>query len=150
METANLTVSPTADRVDEFDVARTYEDAALYLERNGWCQGELFTYTNDALPLACVLGALNLVTFSKTIANRQRNLIAVEHLGHVIDDLADYLDDGIWRDDATPRQVVWSWNDHPDTTEHQVIRTLRNAAKRHRAVAVHNAAQRHDTEAGAR
>ncbi|MQA78737.1 MAG: hypothetical protein GEV10_09720 [Streptosporangiales bacterium] len=134
METANPTVSPTADS-PEFDVARTYEDAALYLEYNGWCQGDLFKHTGDPLPLACVLGALNIVTFSKTMANGERSLVAAEHVGRVIDDLADYLDDGIWRDDVTPRQVVWSWNDHPDTTQAQVIRTLRNAAKRHHTTA---------------
>lgn len=135
METANPTLAPVAQ--PELHVARTLDDAALYLEHYGWCQGDMYVPVNSTLPMACALGAINMVTFHAPITGLEavaRDDSTGVHVRLVISEFADYLDDGIWRDDDGPAEVVWKFNDHDATTAERVIRAFRAAGERYRVM----------------
>lgn len=113
-------------------VAETLLDAALYIDSHGWCQGNLFNEVPGALPRACMLGAIKVVTDDS--GNEHGGGKPNPAVQHAISYLADFLDDGIYRDlNDGPVEVVWQFNDHPDTTQQLVINALRTAAKRARA-----------------
>lgn len=122
METSNSTCSKS--------VADTLLDAALYIDSHGWCQGNLYEAVPGALPRACMLGAIKVVTDDS--ANEPGGGLPNPAVRYAVSYLADFLDDGIYRDDETPAEVVWYFNDHPDTTQQLVTYALRTAAKRAR------------------
>ena len=131
------TTHPTPGLVDrELDVARTVDDAACYLDCYGWCQGELYQTVHGRFPRACALGAIYLVTFHTPVTTFEavsRDDDVGVHARLVICEFADYLDDGIYRNDDTPAEVVWNFNDHPDATDQLVTRAFRAAATRYRS-----------------
>lgn len=107
-------------------VADTLLDAALYIDTYGWCQGNSFEDVSGDLPRACALGAIHAAT-----NGRIQPFAPAFH--RAVNYLADFLDDGIYRTvDDTPAEVVWKFNDHPDTTQYLVTHALRAAAKRAR------------------
>lgn len=112
-------------------VADTLLDAALYLDTYGWCQNNLTEEVTGNLPHACALGALHAVTHG--IDDIECPFGTECPFKLAVDYLADFLDDGIYRAlDETPAEVVWKFNDHPDTTQHLVTHALRSAGKRAR------------------
>lgn len=111
-------------------VANTLLDAALYLDTYGWCQGDTFKDVPGNLPRACALGAIHVATYGHDYDEESRTLERDTAYNRTVNYLADFLDDGIWRDDETPPEVVWKFNDHPDSTHHLVTHALRAAAKR--------------------
>lgn len=84
--------------------SRALLDAADYIEKHGWCQGEVFG-PDDAV---CAIGAIMATATNLGILDRAAGL------------LARYLDIGIDR--------VARWNDDPSRTKDQVISALREAA----------------------
>lgn len=132
METTNPTLGPVTER--EPDVARTLEDAALYIETYGWCQGSFTEAVPGNQPRACALGAITLVRHPRRDNRACPHVLAGTVCPSIlaIDYLADFLDDGIWRDDQSTAEVVWAFNDHPDSTQYLITHALRAAAKRAR------------------
>lgn len=111
-------------------VAEVLEDAALYIQSYGWCQANLTEEVSGTLPRACAVGAIYAVTHGTERCQCQP--VYTCPFKRAIDYLADFLDDGIWRDDQTPPEVVWTFNDHEDTTKYLILHALRTAAKRAR------------------
>lgn len=124
------TTHPSPRGTRDARVAAVLEDAALYLDAYGWCQGNLSEEVSGNLPRACAVGALYAVTHGTERC--QCRPVYTCPFKRAVDYLADFLDDGIYRDDQTPPEVVWGFNDHENTTKELVLHALRTAAKRAR------------------
>jgi hypothetical protein len=113
--------------------ARTLRDAALYLIRHGWIQGDGYgdTPVPTPTPPACVLGAIEAVTWGyassaalnvydewDALAGRVAWLPAIQVL-------EDYL---ITK--STSYTGIADWNDTPGRTSAEVVAALRAAAER--------------------
>lgn len=124
------TTHPSPRGTRDASVAAVLEDAARYLDTYGWCQHNLTEEVSGTLPRACLVGAIYAVTHGTDQCHCRPVYTCPFTLA--VDYLADFLDDGIWRDDQTPPEVVWAFNDHDDTTKDLVLHALRAAAKRAR------------------
>jgi hypothetical protein len=114
----------------EVTPADALRDAALYLQRHGWTQGELYREGNALTPPACAAGAIRCALLGAPLTamtSHQRydvdRALAVL-AGHVHDTTDDNPD--IPAD--PPSGIVGDWNDAATRTAQQVIDTLRAAA----------------------
>ena len=134
---------PTQEQVTVATVppAKTLRDAALYLLRFGWCQGDMFADPDQPTPPACALGALHMAVFGTTnvvCALDCPNQIAA--YDHAVAVLADHLilSHGALSDidpadpegmtEYDPAQLVGDWNDHSVRIASHVIAALYGAA----------------------
>lgn len=125
METSNSTCSKS--------VADTLLDAALYIDTYGWCQGTFVEDVSGTLPRVCAIGAIHAALHGPNQEDDECGMRPVPAYSRAVNYFADFLDDGIYRDaDDTPGEVVWKFNDHPNTTQQLVTYALRTAAKRAR------------------
>lgn len=87
--------------------ARILRDAAAELERNGWCQDELYDGQS-----ACALGALYRVTGIKRSGDRWR--------------LVDWA--GAALEPIIRMREITDWNDQPGRTQEDVVKAFLQAA----------------------
>ncbi|MGI8682037.1 MAG: DUF6197 family protein [Mycobacteriales bacterium] len=92
-------------------VADVLDDAADYIETNGWCQKTMYAAGDGPHPAACAMGAI-----LRTAPEGHW------FVGRAIDELAHTVG-------HTVRRSSVAWNDDPDRTEQQVLDMLRLAAK---------------------
>lgn len=130
-EPCERTIMETTQTTRIRSVADTLLDAALYIEAYGWCQDNHFEEVPGTLPRACMLGAIKVV--ADPSGHRYGTGFLNPAFQRAVNYLADFLDDGIYRNDVSPAEVVWKFNDHPDSTQHLITHALRAAAKRARA-----------------
>lgn len=97
-----MNLSETKYLVDE--VGQVLLDAADYIEKHGWCQGNYC----DPLGRVCALGALNIVSCG--IPNHTEG-IAINAAIRLMWNLR-----------------ITQWNDHPERTKEEVIAALRKVA----------------------
>jgi hypothetical protein len=119
--------------------AQVLRDAALYLERHGWTQGDYYALIDSPTRPACALGAICVAVRGTCLGAlrasadtpEQRTAIraTADFLAHW---LADHDDKSpnceLGDDDAILDLVVSDWNDDADRTKADVITTLRRAA----------------------
>jgi hypothetical protein len=113
--------------------AQVLRDAALYLQRHGWHQGDFYaTTTNTATPTppACTDGAVRCALFGgPTTAISQDQLRALERvLGVLAGYIHQFVYDNPDRPVDPPHLIVSDWNDDDARTADDVITTLREAA----------------------
>lgn len=128
------TLHPTHRPVDlDPTTARTLRDAAIYLRRHGWTQGQLFTALNVPTPAACAIGAVRIVVCGAADGIYIDDQAA--QVGAALRAFASYLDDAYYAwghndagELACPDDVVGDWNDDDDRTADQVITALDDAA----------------------
>lgn len=118
------------------DVARTLDDAAVYLDQHGWCREHIYEHRIDRLPVACTLGAIYLVTFGRPVESAEFpgvHPVPAAQCRAAIAYLADYLNEyGDWPFDLSAREIVADWNDHRVHTATEAIATLHAAAAHYR------------------
>jgi hypothetical protein len=109
----------------------TLRDAALYIERHGWRQGDMYERRVEhgrlvAFPPVCAMGAIVMASCGTSLPAP----FVLANTWPAMRVLGEYLcpDRGIDMADSDLRDEVGSWNDDDDQTAAGVIRTLRAAA----------------------
>lgn len=112
------TVGPT--------VADILREAAQYLQRHGWTQGQYYTDPTSPHPKACALGAIAAVIYGE---------IHIEpDLGHRCAEPVEAFDNYLYDSHQTrmgfgeSHDTIADWNDKPDRTTQHVITALEAAA----------------------
>jgi hypothetical protein len=119
--------------------ATTLRDAALYLERHGWCQESYFAVTGVPTPPACAMGAISIAVHGYACPDDiyygrgedDRTDAKSTPLVHEAESVfADYLLRSGEVDPDTDGDLVsvGAWNDEDGRTAAQVITALRKAA----------------------
>jgi hypothetical protein len=119
--------------------ATTLRDAALYLERHGWCQESYFATTGVPTPPACAMGAISIAVHGYAHADdiyygRPDTNPAHPDLATVVREAESVMADHLIRFGEVDSNVgpadfsVESWNDRDGRTAAQVIAALRKAA----------------------
>jgi hypothetical protein len=117
--------------------AQTLRDAALYLERHGWIQGELYGDHIAVIPPACAVGAIRCALFGSPIvtATYEQTTQADPIVGVLAHHLHDTGNDTPPDTDEwgptpwdSPNAIITDWNDASGRTADEVIATLRAVA----------------------
>jgi hypothetical protein len=135
------TQKPSVEPVTEpvTSPATTLRDAALYLERHGWCQESYFTHLGAATPPACLMGAISITVHGYAHPDdiyygRPDNDPAQTAAAALIHDAESVMADHLIRFGEVDPSIdpadfsVESWNDRDGRTAAQVIAALRKAA----------------------
>jgi hypothetical protein len=126
------TQKPVTD--DTATPARTLRDAALYLSRHAWIQGNYYGDSVDpaGFRAACVVGAIRIAVCGRPVpfVSRVDNSAPARQIGHAVLALAEYLGLSFHTDDDASilTDVLADWNDSNDQTAAQVIADLNGAA----------------------
>jgi hypothetical protein len=108
--------------------------AALYLERHGWHQGDMFADLDQPFPAACATGAIRMAACGTTNPSHTGSRAA--EVTAAIKLLAFYLEDNVYEpvdhrdleDHWAYFNYVGDWNDEKGQTAAAVIDVLRAAA----------------------
>ncbi len=126
------TVVDQVDAVDGDELVLTPADvltgAALYIERHGLHQGEMFTDPTALTPPACLQGAIRMAACGGTAIDYTPGTAAL--VEECIELLAEYLcglDYPVVH--TAPGDCVADWNDTPGRTADHVIAALRAVAR---------------------
>jgi hypothetical protein len=112
----------------------TLRDAALYLSRHAWIQGDYYGDSPDlaVFPAACVVGAIRIAVCGRPVplVSRFDNSAPARQIGHAVLALAEYLGLTFDTDDdaSVLTDALTGWNDSNDQTCSQVIADLNGAA----------------------
>ncbi len=106
--------------------------AAIYLQRHGWHQGDMFATDNTPTPAACVQGAVKMAICGNPSAIYTPEQGAL--FDHTMAVLADQLDEPDFTDAdidgamPSPGGIVADWNDQHGRTIGQVLTVLTTTA----------------------
>ena len=135
--------NPTHESVTDTTVtpSKVLRDAAAYLLRLGWCQGDMFADPDQLAPPACALGAIHMALFYTpdpvTAEDFPEDVAAY---GHAVAVFADHLilsgealsypdpADPEGMTEFDPAELVGDWNDDQNRIASHVIAALHGAA----------------------
>jgi hypothetical protein len=115
--------------------ARVLRDAATYLDRHGWTQGNFYKFfAHDPMPAACAVGAIRMAVYGKPvtgidfIGEPDARTLCVRAEATLADHLGIDTTDTDLRDLDTTDGIV-RWNDHTNRTRFDITDALRAAAE---------------------